>query len=304
MKHYGRTRRSDPGIAIIGPGRLGQALGRLLAGQGFRIRCVAARRVELARRAVRFIGSGKPLALSAAGKELVQAGVVLLTVADAALPELARDLASGPRGRGHDGSQAQARSWRGKVVLHTCGSLPASVLLPLKRQGAAVGSLHPFQTIPNPVVGLRNLRGCFWGIEGDRKALRIAKSWIEALDGVSFRVNPSRKISYHLAAFLACPTVVTLMDESMRLLRRSGVPEKIARPMLGRFVTSTAHNFVELGARPALTGPAVRRDWPTIRRHLATLRGLSPETVPIYRALLQGMLRLAGVPFPAGRGSR
>jgi predicted short-subunit dehydrogenase-like oxidoreductase (DUF2520 family) len=64
--------------------------------------------------------------------------------------------------------------------------------------------------------------------------------------------------------------------------------------MLRQFVAETANNFADLGARRALTGPAVRGDWTTIRRHLAALRKSAPEFEPVYQSLLQAMLRLAG----------
>ena len=59
-------------------------------------------------------------------------------------------------------------------------------------------------------------------------------------------------------------------------------------------MAETAKNFADLGAR-ALTGPAVRGDWATIRRHQAALGRAAPEFVPVYQALLKAMLRLAGV---------
>ena len=267
-------------VAIIGPGRVGQALGKLLADAGVPICFVAARRPEAARRAVRFIGHGVPLGLNS--QQLTEASVILVTTTDAALQQVARDLA------------ALGGDWSGKVVLHTCGSLPSMVLQPLRCRGAAIGSLHPFQTIPNPAAGVRNLKGCFWGIEGDAAARRVATQWVRTLGGVAFRVRASQKTLYHAAAFLTCPTIVTLMDRSARLLRRAGVPARIVRPMLGRFVEETIRNFVELGGRRALTGPAVRGDWPTIRRHLRTLRRSFPDIIPLYSALVRAMLRLTG----------
>jgi predicted short-subunit dehydrogenase-like oxidoreductase (DUF2520 family) len=273
-------------IAIVGPGRLGQALGKLLDQEGFNVAFVAARRLAAAGRAVRFIGSGRAIGLSA--RELTEASVILLTTADAALTPVARHLA------------ALSKDWSGRVVLHTSGSVPASVLSPLKRRGAAIGCLHPFQTIPNPGTGVRNLRGGYWGIEGDPAACLVARRWVKALDGVVFTIRPENKILYHAAAFIVSPTVVTLMDQSVQFLKRSGVPDKIARPMLGRFVTETVNNFVKLGARPALTGPVVRGDWQVVRRHLAALRRDFPDTVPIYKELLRAILRLARKRAPRG----
>lgn len=274
------------GIAIIGPGRLGQSLGRVLAEAGFPVLFVAARRLAAAKRAVRFIGNGRAVALEA--PVLIQASVILLTTSDAALAPVSRRLAM------------LGKDWSGHVVLHASGSEPASVLSPFKRRGAAIGSLHPFQTIPNPATGARNLRGGCWGIEGDLAARRVAARWVKALGGVAFPLRPGKKILYHAAAFLVSPTLVTLMDQSAQFLKHSGVPDKIVRPMLGRFVAETVKNFVELESGKALTGPVVRGDWQVVRRHLAMLRREFPGVVPLYKELLRAMLRLTGKRAPRG----
>jgi predicted short-subunit dehydrogenase-like oxidoreductase (DUF2520 family) len=267
-------------VALVGPGRVGQALGHLLAQAGVNVRFVAARRATAARRAARFIGAGRPVALS--DDALSTADVLLLTVSDAALESVVERLAT------------LRADWRGRVVLHTSGSVPSSVLQPFRRRGAAVGSLHLFQTVPNPATGVRNLVGCFWGLEGDRAALKVAARWVRALKGTALRLRPESKTLYHVAAFLTCPAVVTLMDRSERLLRQAGIPARNARAMLVPFVAGTAANFGALGGRGALTGPAVRRDWLTFERHLAELRRHATDVVPVYEELVRAMLRLAG----------
>jgi predicted short-subunit dehydrogenase-like oxidoreductase (DUF2520 family) len=113
------------------------------------------------------------------------------------------------------------------------------------------------------------------------------------LDGFAFSIPAAEKTLYHLSAFIVCPTVVTLMAQAASLLKRAGVPERISRPMLRQFVAETARNFADMGARQALTGPAVRGDWATIRRHLAALRKTAPEFVPVYQSLLKAMLDVA-----------
>jgi predicted short-subunit dehydrogenase-like oxidoreductase (DUF2520 family) len=256
-------------------------MGRLLANAGVPISFVAARNQAAARRAVRFIGEGTPLALS--DPRLLSASVFLITTSDSAVAEVAGKLAR--QGKG-------AETWRGKVVLHTCGSLPSVVLNPFKLRGAAIGSLHPYQTVPSPQAGLRNLRSCFWAIEGEPRALRLARSWVKLLDGVAFSIPPKEKTLYHLSAFIVCPAVVTLMAQAASLLKQAGVPARISRPMLRQFVAEAARNFQDLGGRRALTGPAVRGDWATIRRHLDALQNAAPEFVPVYESLLKAMLAL------------
>lgn len=280
-----RNPTSIPSIAVIGPGRIGQALGRLLARSHVAIDFIAARNLAAARRAARFIREGKPIGLN--DPELLRASVFLITTADSAIAEVARDLAKLGKGR---------EAWRGKVALHTCGSLPSDALSSLQRRGAAIGSLHPYQTVPSPQAGVRNLRGCFWAVEGDRQAVRVARDWVRRLGGNAFSIRPRQKTLYHLSAFIVSPTVVTLMAQAASLLRRAGIPPGISRPMLRQFVSETARNFAELGARRALTGPAVRGDWATIRRHRKALKRSAPDFEPVYQALLQAMLRLANQP--------
>ncbi len=270
------------GVAIIGPGRLGQALGRLLADSGVPIEYIAARRLAAARKAVRFIRQGTPLGFS--DPLLMDASNYLITTSDSAIANAATVLSR--IGKRRD-------SWKGKVVLHTSGALPSTILAALKRRGAAVGSLHPYQTVPSPAAGVRNLRGGYWAVEGDRPAVALARRWVKMLGGVAFTIRPHAKSLYHLSAFIVCPTVVTLMAQAADLLGMAGVPRKVSRPMLRQFVSETARNFEDLGGRRALTGPAGRGDWETIRRHIAALEKAAPEFEPVYQSLLKAMLRLA-----------
>ena len=276
-------------IAIIGPGRMGQALGHLLTLSGVSVGWVAARKLESARRATRFIGSGRAVALDS--PHLASAGVLLITTSDSALAEVARSLAK------------LRRNWRGVVVLHTSGAWPAggkdSVFHPLRQRGAAAASLHPLQTVPSAKAGVRNLIGCSWAIEGDPQGVKLARRWVRALRGTAFNLQPQRKAAYHAAAVIACAGVVVLMESSRRLLERCGVAPKSARRMLEGFVKETAGNYAALGAGRALTGPAVRGDWTTVRKHLAALKMETPELVPLYRELLNSMLSLSGRRLPA-----
>jgi predicted short-subunit dehydrogenase-like oxidoreductase (DUF2520 family) len=281
-------KKFDSTVAIVGPGRLGQAMGRLLLAAEVSVRFVAGRQLPRASKAVQFIGGG--LALTLKDRQLAEAGVILMATSDAAIGTVARHLAK------------YRKDWSGKIVLHTCGSLAASVLDPFKQRGAAVGSLHPYQTVPSPSAGARNLPGCYWAVEGDRPAVALARRWVKLLDGKAFAISPEFKPLYHLSAFLVCPTAVTLMDCSERLLGQAGVPKKMIRPMLGRFVSETVNNFVEYGGRKSLTGPAVRGDWATLQRHIAQLQRFAPEVIPAYVDLVDLMLGVAD--GPSGRNGK
>lgn len=277
-------KRPSQCIAIVGPGRIGKALGRLLRESGRDVAFVVARRRVAARAGVHFIGSGQACTLDS--QDWMRARIILLTVSDSAIAALADELA------GRD------INWKGSIVLHVCGSLPVGVLQPLKECGAAIGSCHPFQTVPSSQTGVRNLRGTYWAIDGDRAAQVVARKLAKSLDGTTFRVKSSERALYHLSAFLVSPTTVTLMERSTGILRKAGVPDKIARPMLARFVTETVRNFLERGALGSLSGPAVRGDWATLQRHLAALRKHDPKLIPLYGKLVEAMTRLSGTSLP------
>lgn len=280
MRDESMGKREDPAVAIVGPGRLGQAMGKLLLAAGVPVRFVAARQLVRARNAARLIGGGEALSLK--DRQVGKADVILITTSDAAITPVAGRLAKYRKG------------WTGRIVIHTCGSLPSSELDPFKKRGAAVGSLHPYQTVPSPAVGVRNLPGCYWSVEGDQPAVALARRWVKLLGGKSFVLAPELKPLYHLSAFLVCPTTVTLMHCAERLLLEAGVPKKAIRPMLGKFVADTVNNFVEFGGRKSLTGPAVRGDWATLQRHLAQLQRFAPEVIPAYVELVDLMLGVAG----------
>ena len=282
--------RSQTAVTIVGPGRVGQALGRLLSLAGVRIGWVAARKLSAARKATRFIGAGSPLTLDSA--DLASAQVLLLTTSDSALAEVALTLAK------------RRENWRGAIVLHTSGAWAAggkgSVLQLLRQRGASAASLHPLQTVPSAKVGVLNLIGCAWSIEGDLQAVKLAKRWVRELRGTAFILRPEHKPAYHAAAVIACAGVVTLMESSRSLLERCGVAPTRARNMLEGFVAETAKNFAALGARRALTGPAVRGDWTTLRKHLTALKNEAPDLVSLYDELIHSMLRLSGRRPPRG----
>src|SRR5271163_2974281 len=131
-------------LAIIGAGRVGRALGRLLREQGWKIGAVITRNAATARRAVRFIGSGQGHA--AMSRQVLAARVILITTPDDAVTAVAEELA-----------RIGAEELRGKVVLHTSGSLDARALRALREHGAALGSVHPMQSFSG--VGTPPLEG-------------------------------------------------------------------------------------------------------------------------------------------------
>src|SRR5260221_2331691 len=120
-------------LAILGAGRVGRALGRLLHERGWRVLVVAARSEAAARKAAKFIRAGRPFA--GITHQTLAARTILLSVPDDIIPEVAAELA-----------RIGGEQLSGKIVLHTSGACDAGVLQAVREFRAAAASMHPMPT--------------------------------------------------------------------------------------------------------------------------------------------------------------
>ncbi len=258
-----RKRKEKPQVAIIGAGRLGTALAIALAAKGYPIRALVARRIESARKAATLVGKAATLlhddiaALTAKHIGwLPKADLVLISVPDDQIARVARDL-----------SDLQLN---GKpTVLHTSGALSSEVLFPLAAQGWSVGSVHPLISISDARAPIR---GAFWSVEGDRRAVRLAKTLVRDLGGTSFSIRTAEKPLYHAAAVMTSGNVTALFDVALEMLVECGLTRKTARQVLQPLLVSTVHNLQTKDPSKALTGTFSRGDVETVKRHLAALK--------------------------------
>jgi predicted short-subunit dehydrogenase-like oxidoreductase (DUF2520 family) len=257
-------------LAIIGAGRVGRALGRRLRGLGWKIGAVVTRNAVSARQAVRFIGAGQAHAVAV--REILASRVILISVPDDAVKEVAGELA-----------RIGAEELRGKVVLHTSGALDATALSALKEYGAAAGGMHPLQTFSG--VGVPPLEGKIFAIDGDATAVRTARQIVRALGGSPVRIMGNKKALYHAAATMAAGDVLAVEEAATQLLISVGMTRRQAARALLPLTRQVLENFERLGPRAAWTGPLSRGDYRAVESHLKALRESPPEFAGAYDAL-------------------
>lgn len=262
-----------PSIAIVGAGNLGAALAISLRAEGFHIDAIVTRSrtasLQRARRLAKKIGSR---VLSRVQE--VQARVLWLCVPDTAIAAIASSLAD----------QFDAR---GKVALHSSGALSSDVLQPLRAKGASVAAVHPFMTF---VRGSRpSLAGVPFAIEGDSQAVRLARSIVRHLGGKPYAVGKREKNAYHAWGTFSSPLLTALLAAAERVAVLAGVPPKEARQRMLPILLQTVKNYSEFGAPAGFSGPIVRGDVATVRRHLDVLR-TSPVPRQVYATLARAAL--------------
>lgn len=157
--------------------------------------------------------------------------------------------------------------------MHTSGALGANVLNPLKREGFAVGSIHPLISISNPETGANWLARAYYSLEGDSTAVMAGRRLVRELGGKSFQIKPEMKALYHAAALMASPNLTALFDIALEMLSRCGISTTRARQVLLPLVESTLANLVRQDPRSALTGTFKRGDLATAIKHINSIKG-------------------------------
>ena len=259
-------------VGIVGAGRAGLGLGLALARTGHTVRLYA--------RHLRPVPAPLTLTTGDLPAWLSQVDVIVLAVPDAAIAAVACGLA------------AARLVHSSQTVLHLSGALGRDALSALGPSGAALGSLHPLQSLSDPATAPQRLSGAVAAVEGDERAVVVATALARGMGMEPVPVAAADKPTYHAAAVFAANFLVTLAATSQRLFVRAGLPPDGATRAVAALMQGTLDNVHAKGPKPgaALTGPVARGDVDTIRKHLAALAGADAA---LYRALSRAALALA-----------
>jgi predicted short-subunit dehydrogenase-like oxidoreductase (DUF2520 family) len=274
-----------PNIAIIGPGRVGTAIGILANRAQWPVVAVAGGSTGAAEAAAAAIGecAGACSVTAAAG-----AGeLVLIAVPDDRIADLCTQLA-----------RKQAFT-PGTIVAHCSGALSSEVLASARDECCClIGSMHPLQTFPTVEAAVGRLPGSWCFCEGDETAVTCLMRLAEAIGARAARITPGGKAVYHAAAVMACNYLVTLMDAAADLARQAGLDRQTWLSAVEPIVRATVENVSATGPEKALTGPVARGDIQTVRRHLDALAGADEGLRRLYAAC---GLRTVELALRAGR---
>ena len=262
-----------PTVGIIGPGRAGIGLGLALARAGYSVRLHGRHKKSVP----------KPLTLTVGPDDrppacIGEAGVLMLAVRDDALRGLALMLHHSQTIKGSH------------VVLHLSGVQGQEALGPLVTTQAALGSLHPLQTISDPDGAPDRLKGAWAAVEGMPRAVEMAERLARDMGLKPFRLTSKQKAVYHAGAVFASNYFVVVEAVAQRLLRHAGLTDAEAWQALRPLVDGTLANLAKQQPAEALTGPVMRGDVETIVRHLESL---TIDDQNLYRLLGRAALELA-----------
>ncbi len=254
-------------MGVVGAGKVGSALAAQFRLAGYPLVGVSGRS-ETSRLRIDTVLPGVPVLDPA--EIAAAADILVLAVPDDSLIAVAEELAS------HGAVRP------GQYVLHTSGRHGLDALAALTRLGARPIAFHPAMTFTGTSADLA--RGPVFGLTAAAPERPLAEELVAALHGVPMWVAESDRALYHAALAHGANHLVTLVAQSMDLLRTAGAsdPAAVLRPLL----TASLDNVLAFGDA-ALTGPVVRGDVTTIRAHVDALAAadIDDATVDAYLEL-------------------
>lgn len=220
--------------------------------------------------------SRKPEALKAFGKsvettsdlsQLKQADVYILAVSDDAVSSVSAQL-----------------PFENRLVVHTSGS--ANIRDIDKKHN--IGVFYPLQSFSKKAkLNFKDVPICIEAIKSTD--YHTLKTLAQAIGSPTKKVNSDQRAVLHLAAVYINNFTNQLYRIAHEITESEGAEFDLLKPL----ILETAKKVQELSPYQAQTGPALRNDKKTIKKHLALLNN-NTEHKAIYKLLTQSIQRTHG----------
>lgn len=263
-------------INIVGAGRVGKSLAKALRIKGWKIGLIANRSFKSSERAVKFIGEGKPTTTKS---EEFPEGILLVCLPDDTLENLKEIL----------------ENWKLEnltSIIHTSGALSSNIL-DFAPRNVGRASLHPVKAFADPSEAFRNLKGTYFGVEGNDIGMRDALRIVESLEGIPFNIETRSKPLYHLSAVIVSNFTVGLFWLAELLQNECGISSAISKKILLKLMKGTLENLSRFEVKEALTGPVVRGDWKLIEMEKRELQKAFPEFIELFSENIKLLKKLS-----------
>ena len=249
----------SPDVVLIGAGNVGYHLGRRLAQQGIPLKQVFSRSSRNAGRLSEAVSAPFTTAIA---EIIPDASLYILAVRDDAISEVAEKLA--------------AVIPPGKLVVHTSGATPTSILAPFfERRGV----FYPLQTFSlHREVDFEQIPICLETTQ--LTDMEILQAIAERISSRVHQIDDEQRADLHVAAVFVNNFANYLFGVGAGILQKKDLSFDLLRPL----ILETAGKVQDQVPADMQTGPASRGDLQTIERHLACLEKF-PSFRELYRLL-------------------
>lgn len=245
-------------IVIVGSGRIAWHLGKRLKAKGMPVAQVLNRTAAHAQSLAESLGAHWTDDWSAA---LPDADWLLIAVRDDAVAEMGESLAP---------------YVPNALATHTSGATPGAVLKPFFQRHGVFYPLQSFSFERSPVWS----KIPFCVDAQSNEDVLFLKKIAKTIGNLVYRVNDEQRAALHVAAVFANNFANHCFAIAEKLLDEKDLPFEMLHPLMEETLAKALHDS------PARmqTGPAVRGDEDTVRRHLGLLKN-RPEWRELYERI-------------------
>jgi len=249
-------------IVVIGAGNVAYSLVPIINNAGHNVVQIVGRTAENAQE---LAGIVKSKYTSNISDIQINADIYILTVPDSAILGLSKAL---PKLKG--------------VVVHTSGSTSMSVLSSISEH---FGVFYPFQTFTKGRnVSLQDVPTC---IEASNDKTATTISYLaETLGARAVKMDSSTRQWLHLSGVFSCNFVNHMLAIAQVLAKEQGFSFELIKPL----IRETIKKALDDNPIDNQTGPAVRGDSETIKKHVAMLSSFDEAIRDLYTDISQSIL--------------
>lgn len=195
-----------------------------------------------------------------------QAQIFILAVKDSAIPEVA-DAVILPEG---------------SILVHTSGTMPLDILG--YSSASFTGIFYPLQSFTKgKKIEMDEVP--FLLEAEDEETFQKLKKLAKSLSPMVYKVRSRDRKAVHIAAVFASNFSNHMIRIAEEIMRRQGLDFEMLKPL----IIETISKSLQLGAKKAQTGPAVREDYETLEEHFRFLK-YNEQVAEIYRIISQDII--------------
>ena len=168
------------------------------------------------------------------------------------------------------------------ILVHTSGSVPLEILG--YSSASYTGIFYPLQTFSKD-RSIDFSEVPFLLESEDETTLQKLKKLAKSLSPLQYLIKSKDRLALHIAAVFASNFSNHMLRISEEIMARQGLDFEMMKPL----IIETISKSLELGARGAQTGPAIRSDLNTLDVHYQFLN-YNEQVAEIYRLISQDII--------------
>jgi len=168
---------------------------------------------------------------------------------------------------------------KNKLVLHTSGAID---IWPLKKISSRYGVLYPLQTFSKDSLVKKGIPFCIEA--SDESVKKILEALVKELGGKINVLSSKQRAKLHMAAVFVNNFTNHMFAIAEDILKEDKIPFSLLLPLI-------EETIAKIKSRTPLqvqTGPALRKDKKTIKKHEKMLSG-KPEYLKIYKKMTKSI---------------